>query len=267
MSAFKWQRENNAALSQLFYAVKAHQNTAYLSLIWISFLYGIVHSVGPGHGKIIVTTFLATNPAKTKQALLLTISSAIMQALVAVVLVSSLLFIFDGSMRDVNSKVPMLINLSLCAVILLGATIVFKTVRQLWQVFHQNKLKEEHRDFPDADSINKASTWKAYAGIIISIGIRPCTGAIMILLFSKVINLYWLGVVSAFLMALGTAITTSTIAMLTISGKKIIRKYIKSSQEHISVVQLFLQLTGGIILILFGALLIHSSAFNFILAL
>lgn len=270
LSAFRWQRENNAEISQLFYAIKAHKITAYLSLIWISFLYGAVHSIGPGHGKVIVTTFLATHPTKTKQALILTIGSAIMQAIVAITLVSVLLFIFDGSMRDVNNEVPTLINLSLCAVILLGASIVYKTAKQLWHTFQQQKLEThhhhcDHEHLPSAESINQATSWRSYLGIIMSIGIRPCTGAIMVLLFSKVIGLYWIGVVSAFLMAVGTAITTSSIALLTISGKRIIRRYINAPQHHISLGQLYLQLIGGIVLIAFGAVLIKSSAFNLLL--
>lgn len=267
MAAFKWQRENNAEISQLFYAIKAHKNMAYLSLIWISFLYGAVHSIGPGHGKVIVTTFLATHPAKTKQALLLTIGSAIMQAIVAILLVSVLLFIFNGSMRDVNSEVPTLINLSLCAIIMLGIYIVYKSGRQLWHTFKQQRIEDIHHhcEMPDAESINHATSWKSYLGIILSVGIRPCTGAIMVLLFSKVIGLYWIGIVSAFLMGIGTAITTSTIAILTISGKKVIRRYISASEHHISLGQLYLQLIGGFILIAFGAILIKSSAFNLLL--
>lgn len=268
MTAFKWQRENNAQISQLFYAIKAHKNTAYLSLIWISFLYGAVHSIGPGHGKIIVTTFLATHPTKTKQALLLTIGSAIMQAIVAITLVSVLLFIFHGSMREVNSEVLTLVNLSLGAVILLGAFIVYKSGHQLWHAFKQQKIEDDDDhccEIPSAESINHATSWKSHLSIIMSIGIRPCTGAIMVLLFSKVIGLYWIGIISALLMAVGTAITTSTIALLTISGKKMIRKYISASDHHISLGQLYLQLIGGIILIAFGALLIKSSVFNILL--
>ena len=98
--------------------------------------------------------------------------------------------------------------------------------------------------------------------IIVSIGIRPCTGAIMVLLFANMVGIYWLGVTSAFVMAIGTAITTSTIALLTISGKKLINRYLNREEHKLSISNLSLQFLGGVFLILLGVVLFNTPSYG-----
>jgi len=273
LQSIKWQRIVNDELSNLLYEAKENQLTSAVYLLVLSILYGALHSLGPGHGKLIVTTFLATHPSKVKHSLILTIVSALMQAVVAILLVSILVFLFNNSMRDVNGKTVELISLSFLIMALLGAFIIFRALKKLYTTFKSTQVEHVHHDhhehdhhdhdghccghkhFASAEEINNATTWQAYAGIIVSIGIRPCTGAIMALLFANVIGIYWLGVVSAFMMAIGTAITTSTIALLTISGKKMINGYLNHNGNKNATRSTLLQLTGGVILLLLGLLL------------
>ena len=270
LQSIKWQRIINEELSNLLYEAKANQLTSAIYLLLLSLIYGILHSLGPGHGKLIVTTFLATHPSKVKHSLILTIASALMQAIVAILLVSILLFLFNNSMRDVNSKAVELISLSFLIMAILGAVIIVRALKKLYSHFksrekvhkhgHQDENCCGHKHFASADEINKATTWQAYAGIIISIGIRPCTGAIMVLLFANVIDIYWLGVVSALVMAIGTAMTTSTIALLTISGKKMVNNYLNHDEHKNSTKSTLLQLLGGLLLFLLGILLFNTPA-------
>ena len=119
-----------------------------------------------------------------------------------------------------------------------------------------------HQHVADPEAINKASTFREYAGIIVTIGIRPCTGAIMVLLFANMVGLYWMGVLSAFAMAVGTALTTSLIAMMTLTGKHLVKRYLvasnKNSRESLKAAGHYLQLFGGILLVLIGLLLMNG---------
>lgn len=123
-----------------------------------------------------------------------------------------------------------------------------------------------HQHVVNADAINCASTWGEYMGIIATIGIRPCTGAIMVLLFANVVGLYWMGVVSAIVMAAGTALTTSLIAIMTLTGKKIIKRYLmdnkNSSNATWKLTGYSLQFFGGLLLMMFGLLLISSQDYG-----
>jgi nickel/cobalt exporter len=285
IQSIKWQHIVNDELSNLLYEAKQNPLTATAPLLGLSFLYGALHSIGPGHGKVIVSTFLATHPSKVKHSLVLTILSSLMQALVAIILVSALVFIFDNSMRQVNATADDFIKISFLIVAGLGALLSFRSLRKLYQpsqhkqnIHHEHEHHHEHshehshehnhsegqccghQHVATAEQINNATTWQAYAAIIMSIGMRPCTGAIMVLLFSNMIGIYWLGIVSTILMSVGTAISTSTIALLTLSGKKIISQYLGHDQHKLSKGNSLLQLIGGILLMLIGLLLFSTSS-------
>ena len=318
ISSIQWQREVNSELADLLYEAKSNPWGAGSYLIGFSFIYGMLHSLGPGHGKVIVSTYLATHPTKAKASLVLTIVSAFLQALVAILLVSVLLWGFSASMRMVNDKANMFVSLSFALVALVGALICWKALGNIYRSIRKPKLKVKaittlaadtsspisvqspmalrssvpagsmmltpsnalqtvehahadhshadcgcgHQHVADANAINKASTFREYAGIIVTIGVRPCTGAIMVLLFANMVGLYWMGVVSAFAMAIGTAFTTSTIAIMTLTGKNLVKRYLeagnKKNSASLKAAGHYLQLFGGVLLILIGLLLMNG---------
>lgn len=270
MASIKWQRDINGQLSDLLYDAQQNITAAY-SLAGLSFLYGIFHSLGPGHGKMIVTTYLATNPAKIKASLIMTVVSAFVQAIVAITLVSILLVFFKSSMREVNNAADQFISYSFMAMLLLGVIVIYRSLKQAWQLKSAHRHQQHdhgsecgcgHKHFADADEINSATSLREYIVIVFSIGIRPCTGAILVLLFANMVGLYWLGVVSAILMAVGTALTTSSIALLTLSGKKIVSRYLATSQRQRTMTGIITKLIGGILLTLLGLLLLNSHSYG-----
>ncbi|MBE8574512.1 nickel/cobalt transporter [Vibrio sp. OPT18] len=315
ISSIQWQREVNSELADLLYEAKSNPWGAGSYLIRFSFIYGMLHSLGPGHGKVIVSTYLATHPTKAKASLVLTVVSAFLQALVAILLVSVLLWGFSASMRVVNDKANMFVSLSFALVAVVGALICWKALKNIYTAMRKPKLKVKaittlatdtaapisvrspmalrssgsmvmgatnalqaadhthtdhshadcgcgHQHVADAKAINKASTLREYAGIIVTIGVRPCTGAIMVLLFANMVGLYWMGVLSAFAMAIGTALTTSLIAMMTLTGKHLVKRYLaagnKNSNASLNAAGHYLQLFGGILLVLIGLLLMNG---------
>ncbi|CEO41827.1 nickel/cobalt transporter [Photobacterium kishitanii] len=267
MTSIKWQRDINGQLSDLLYDAQQNITAAY-SLAGLSFLYGIFHSLGPGHGKMIVTTYLATNPAKIKASLIMTVVSAFVQAIVAITLVSILLVFFKSSMRQVNDAADQFISYSFMAMLLLGVIVIYRSLKQAWQLKtvhhhdHGNDCGCGHKHFANADEINNATSLKEYIVIVFSIGIRPCTGAILVLLFANMVGLYWLGVISAILMAVGTALTTSGIALLTLSGKKIVSRYLATNQRQRTMTSIIVKLIGGILLVLLGLLLLNGHSYG-----
>ncbi|CAM4447683.1 nickel/cobalt transporter [Vibrio agarivorans] len=306
----RWQRDVNAELADLLYDAKANPLVAGGYLIAFSFVYGMLHSLGPGHGKVIVSTYLATHPTKVKASLVLTIVSAIAQALVAIALVSILVWGFQASMQTVNEKATSFVSLSFLLVVVMGLLLCWKALKQIVQVMRKPKMKIKtltalsaqpsnmsamkpvtsfsmtanpthshsehttehshtdcgcgHQHVADPEAINKASTLREYIGIVVTIGVRPCTGAIMVLLFANIVGMYWMGVISALAMAGGTALTTSLIAVLTLTGKKIVKRYLTAGNDakgkSMKVAGYYAQLFGGVLLILIGLLLLGGDA-------
>lgn len=290
-----WQREINSQLADLLYDAKESTLIAGSYLIGFSFLYGMLHSLGPGHGKVIVTTYLATHPTKVKASLVITVVSAMLQALVAITLVTVLVWGVNASMRVVNQQASLFVTFSFGLVALFGGLIMYKALKNIYKSIRKPKIRVNsvtplvttssreltpigrspvsninppihqhsvtcgcgHNHVAEADAINRASTWREYLAIITTIGIRPCTGAIMVLLFANVAGLYWMGVLSAILMAAGTALTTSMIAMMTLTGKHVVKRYLvnnSSKSEGWNLAGAYVQLIGGLLLITIGLL-------------
>ena len=82
-----WQREVNQQMSVLLKAVAENPTKAGGALLAFSFIYGVLHALGPGHGKIVITTWLATHPSKLKSSIGLTLASSLLQGGVAIALV------------------------------------------------------------------------------------------------------------------------------------------------------------------------------------
>ncbi|UAB72945.1 nickel/cobalt transporter [Vibrio sp. SCSIO 43132] len=273
LKSIQLQRDFNGQLSDLLYDIQEEHQGALLSFSIISFIYGILHSLGPGHGKVVVSTYLVAKPTQVKTSLIITIVSSFVQALVAIGLVSILLWVYKASMRDIHSKAESVMMVSYFCVLLFGLVMIVRSIRKI-----RNPSQCCHGHEPKF-----ANDWKEVVGLILTIGLRPCTGAIMILLFANMVGVYWVGVLSALLMAAGTCLTTSTIAMLTLGGKKVTTNLFSRKHKHhhehshhhghdhdhshdhdhhhhhsSSRAPHYMTLAGGVVLGLFGLLLLQS---------
>ncbi|MZI93766.1 hypothetical protein F9817_11240 [Vibrio sp. CAIM 722] len=282
MFSIQWQRSTVDELSQLIYSSVMNQK-AMFSLIEISFLYGIFHSIGPGHGKLIVSSYLSTNPTKINASLAITVISAFVQAIVAIAIVSSFLFVMHLTIRHVNHFVGQIFNVSYLGVLLIGVVIFLQGAKYFWQ--HRGKtqshhthhhhdehehhhMNEEgvcscgHKHTATPTELNHATTMKEYIAIIMSIGVRPCTGAILVLFFAELAHQYWIGILSALLMAVGTACTTSTIALLTVSGRKVVQRYMRDEHQSHPWIAPTVRLISGAALVFVAYVMFHQSGFG-----
>ncbi|MGF1755519.1 hypothetical protein L4C33_18215 [Vibrio makurazakiensis] len=197
--AIKIQRELNNLLSELIYDIHEGKTHSIFAFIGVSFLYGLIHSLGAGHGKIVVASYLVTNKCTLSTAIFITVTSALLQALVAISIIEIMIEVYAASMAEMYDTVETAIRLSYLCIIGLGILLMaqaFNTVPK------------------------KKASYSSVASIVLSIGIRPCTGAVMVLLFANMVGYRELGIYSALAMAFGTAMTTSIIACLSVVTRK-----------------------------------------------
>lgn len=283
----EWQKAFNLQISGSLNELAENQNKAGVMLVLVSFLYGVFHAVGPGHGKFVLTGYLSLEKTKLSQAMKITFASAIVQGVIAVLLVTVIVVIFTLSRQYFNLTLKWVERSSFAIMILLGlywCYRVFKSMRKVQkpkiksiQVLQKNPQKlplvrtEQHihsencgcghRHLPGADEMKKATDWKTQLMLVFSIGARPCSGAILVLFLSYTLDLYFWGVVAALVMALGTGVTLSLFAYLVLIARnkalKVSHWYF--SQQTNQALGNVLKLAVGVILILFGLTLLHSS--------
>lgn len=72
-----WQRDINQLMSDYLHQIQTDKTHAGMWLIAISFLYGVFHAIGPGHGKFIIATYLSTHQTQLKTSMKLTFLSSL----------------------------------------------------------------------------------------------------------------------------------------------------------------------------------------------
>lgn len=222
-----WQRDVNQQMSGLLQAVAENPTQAGGALLLFSFVYGVLHALGPGHGKVVITTWLATHPSKLKSSIGLTLAASLLQGLVAIGLVVVVLTLLRLPARQLHLSSFWLEKGSYALVGVLGLLLCWRALKKLRMLLRKPKFTAftphhvhdqhcgcGHQHMPDPKRLERDEDWRARLMIILSMGMRPCSGAIMVLLFSKVIGVFGWGVASALAMAAGTSLTISSLALL-----------------------------------------------------
>lgn len=98
---------------------------------------------------------------------------------------------------------------------------------------------------------NAQVTAKEMLGTVVSIGVRPCSGALIVLVFALSLHLYWAGVASVLAMALGTALVVSLVALLSATGRDLLARLVARTTAA-GRVYATLELAAALIVFLFG---------------
>jgi nickel/cobalt exporter len=234
---------------QLTGAVRAWQadGGAAWALIGLSFAYGVFHALGPGHGKAVISSYVLANRQTARNGALLALASALIQALVAIALVAALALVFNATAATMNNATRWLELASYALVTLLGLWLVWvKAVRPLLRARtggrrdhehghahgHEHGHKHQHghdhdhhhdcgcghAHVPAPEQVSGPLNWRRAGTAILAVGLRPCSGALIVLVFALAQGFFLAGVASALAMGLGTGLTVAALACLAVAA-------------------------------------------------
>ena len=273
--------------------------SAVTTLLGISFLYGIFHAAGPGHGKAVISSYLVANEETARRGIVLSFASAFLQALVAVLIVGIGAVVFNATAKTMCGTERVVEIVSYALIAAFGARLVWTKGRGFIGALQRERSSEvtapvlvaamshghasvgshghahhDHHDHshhnhghhdhghdqhrhgahghhahdhhahghdhhaedhvhdehcghnhgPTPDQLAGPGGWSRGLGAIFAVGLRPCSGAILVLVFALAQGLFWAGVAATFVMGLGTAITVAAIALVAVSGKGLARR-------------------------------------------
>lgn len=178
------------------------------SLMVLSLFYGVFHAAGPGHGKAVLVTYLATQKENIRQSVAIAVAAAMVQASVAVGLISIIALVLGWTFSDTQQLGTQVQLGSYALVILLGLYITIQALRRLWSRNHEHC--QHTPEVPETLNLRQTSA------LVLSMGLRPCSGALLVLIYAHLVGVYWFGVASTFMMAVGTALTVSIIAIASV---------------------------------------------------
>ena len=257
---------------------------AALALAGISFAYGVLHAVGPGHGKAIISSYVVANEETARRGIVISFIAAAMQALTAVALVSVLLLAFNSTGLQLTAWSNQLESVSYAMIALVGLYMLVTQLLRLWRRRQERGVAEHahahsgcghdhahghhqhhHAEgeacdhMVDARAIAGPVSWKKMAAVVFAVGIRPCTGAILVLVFALAQGLFWAGVAATFAMALGTAITVAVLATIAIGSRELALKLGGENSAWANAVWTTCGIGGSLLIFGMGATLFAAS--------
>ena len=303
------QAEFYRAMSSTIRAAKT-DGSAFWTLLGISFAYGVFHAAGPGHGKAVISSYLVANEETARRGIVLSFVSAMLQALVAVLIVGIGAWLLGATARTLCSTERAIEIVSYGLIAVLGAWLVFSKGRGFLKTLplslsgaapalahagapapdhrhghvhhhgshdhdhghdhahahahgahnpphgHPEHIHDEHcghNHGPSPSELAGPGGWTRGLSAIFAVGLRPCSGAILVLVFALAQGLFYAGVAATFVMGLGTALTVSAIAVLAVGAKGLARRLTAGGEGRGAVLLRGLEFGAACMVLLLGA--------------
>jgi nickel/cobalt transporter (NicO) family protein len=113
-----------------------------------------------------------------------------------------------------------------------------------------------HSHGPEPSQLAGPGGWKRGLAAIVAVGLRPCSGAILVLVFTLAQGIFWVGIASTFIMGLGTAISVAVIATLTVTATDLAVKFARARSGLGSLAVLGVEMLAAVAVLAFGVLLL-----------
>jgi nickel/cobalt exporter len=313
------QSEIYLQMSSTIRAAKS-DGSAVWTLLAISFAYGIFHAAGPGHGKAVISSYLVANEETARRGIVLSFVSALMQSLVAVLIVGIGAWLLNVTAKTMCGAERVIEIASYTLIAAFGVRLVWTKgggfIRALKSSYgksysepgpqlapvlaHAAEHGHHHHDHhghdhhhhghahehvahaapaghdhshghdhthdhdhvhdehcghshgPEPQALAGPGGWRRGFGAILAVGIRPCSGAILVLVFALAQGLFWAGVAATFVMGIGTAITVATIAVIAVSAKDLARRLSAGREGGGALVMRGMEFGAAGLVLLFG---------------
>jgi nickel/cobalt exporter len=113
-----------------------------------------------------------------------------------------------------------------------------------------------HAHAPEPEQLAGPGGWKRGLSAVIAVGLRPCSGAIIVLVFALAQGLFWAGVAATFVMGLGTAITVAVIATVAVAARASAARFAGSRSGYGMLAMRGIEAAASLVIIAFGVLLL-----------
>jgi nickel/cobalt transporter (NicO) family protein len=316
------------ALAGLIRTAKTN-GSAYWGLMGVSFVYGIFHAAGPGHGKAVISSYLLANEETWRRGIILSFASAVLQSITAIVIVAIAALLIGATAKMMGDTVRIIEIISYVMIIAIGARLLWVKGKSFRATLHKLRASADpakemasegpadhvhnhdcgeahdhdhghahhehaaadharhghshdhshghdhghahghshddeeesvlpwgHAHGPEPQDLAGPGGWRRGLSTIIAVGLRPCSGAIIVLVFALAQGLFWAGIASTFVMGLGTAITVGAIASLAVGARSFAKRVAGSRNGYGVLVLRGFEVGAACLVILVGVALL-----------
>jgi nickel/cobalt exporter len=201
----------------------------------VAFVYGVLHAAGPGHGKLVVSSFFLAREARIVAGVLAGTAISFLQAATSIVLVAALGALLGQHGFDVLGRSVWVEAASYALIIAIGLVMAVSAVRG------------HHHDHDGQRRVG--------VGVVIAAGVTPCASALIIMLFALTNGVLLVGIGATLVMAVGMSLTTSLVGVLAILGRRTLMVALPGSSRLRDRVSIGLSVAGGVVIAVLGVLL------------
>jgi len=275
---FDWVRIQQADFHQTIREIlisMKRDGAHFWSLVWICFLYGVFHAIGPGHGKVVISSYMVANEVVVRRGVAVSMAASLMQGLTAVLAISFFVLVLRGSGIKTGDLAYGLEVASYLGVMLVGLWLLWRKLfakrKKHEHIHHDHDHDHIHHDhdhhghgevcdhcghshMPEPESLTgKFGPREAWTAVL-AVGLRPCTGALIVLVFCFANGLYLVGIASTFAMSIGTGLAVSGLAMIAVVAKNTALR-ISGARDSLGRVNLIIEVIGACLIFLIGLVL------------
>ena len=290
----QYQQEFYRSLTASLKAMRENGSNVW-TMVGLSFAYGIFHAAGPGHGKAVISSYMLANEIAARRGIALAFASAFLQAATAIAMITVVVLFLRGTGIRSDHLTAYLEIASYAAITLLGAWLLWRKVfaRGHSHDAHLHSPSNDHNHAhghhghdpahphghhhhhhgegevcsdcghlhaPDPAQLQGKFGLRQAWSAIVAVGLRPCSGAIIVLTFAFLNGLYAAGILSTLAMALGTGITVATLAALAVGAKDIAIR-IGGAAERSATIHRIIEIGGALLVFLLGLTLLSASLY------
>lgn len=226
---------------------QGESNHLFFSILSLTFIYGMIHAAGPGHGKSIIFSYLVgKKDPQIKRTLALCWFVPVAQGLSAMAVIYGIYYLSLGSLVSTFQKASRHANLISFSLILgIGIALLTIKIRSIQQ--HKKHAKDE-----DSKDVKRRSNLP----LILTLGVTPCPGVMILLTFLLAMRLNELAIFLVAAMTAGMAVTISFIGIFTAYSKKKLLQTIEKKGKKLHQIEDILEITGALLLVTLGAVLL-----------
>lgn len=241
--AMAGQRQFQSELAAVLRRLRAGEAGALAALMGVAFAYGVLHAAGPGHGKVVIGGYGVARRVPLLRLSVIALAAALMQGTVAVALVYGGIGVMGWTRAQIGGiEKQVFVPIGQVLIAGIGLWLIWRgliglrrSLRPqvcapkgpgLFAAYHDSPKAADtcpdcgHRHGPTLAEVQAVTGWKDAVILISGIGIRPCSGALMLLVLTWQIGLGAAGVAGAYAMALGTGAVTVLVAALAVWARE-----------------------------------------------
>ncbi len=236
--------------------IKDGDSLALFSLLLISFIYGVIHALGPGHGKSLAFSYFMANKSSYLKAFFISQATAFIHILGALILVLISVFILESVLNSfVSDSVEVLTKVSAILIILLAVYIFSnkithkecscsscKTNQRIWSAHKPKNTTNLKPNFMKKDLY-----------FVLTAGLIPCPGTVILFIYAFILKTYFAVILASIFISLGMGLVIFISSFFAVSLNKISQ----SSQKLIN----FFEVLAPIVMFLLGILLYFNSQY------